>query len=263
MANRPATISSGHYLNSMRQTSLFSGLSDEEIACFQTSAQGICYKNGKILYIQEEQAASFYVICSGWIKLFHTTQNGEEIIFDLLTSGQIFGESSIFEQGHHTSSAQAIEDVQLISIPTHILKEQIKSNSALAMNLLSSMSRHHRHHFGESALNAMQNAPQRIGGFLLRLCPRDKKTDVIIHLPYDKSLIATVLRVKGATFSRALNILRQKTGIAIKGSCVKIASVEQLTKFVYGDLTSEYRPEKMWSTWRTSQTRPSTISNQD
>jgi CRP-like cAMP-binding protein len=172
-------------------------------------------------------------------------QEGEEIVVDMLTTGHMVGENSIFEHGRHTSSAQVVEDVQLISIPSHLLTEQISLSPALALSMLSSMSRHHRRHYGDLALNAMQNAPQRIGSFLLRLCPHDKKKDIVLHLPYDKTLIAYTLGMKGATFSRALNILRQKTDMRIHGSRVEIDSVEQLVKFVYGPLATRYVPEKM------------------
>ena len=67
----------------------------------------------------------------------------------------------------------------------------------------------------------MQNAPQRIGCFFLSLCPEDKKKNIVFHLPYNKALIAEILGMKSATFSRALNILRQKTGIRIRDTRVE------------------------------------------
>ena len=230
-------------LGCLRGASLFSILSNEEIACFKDAAQARSYEKGKILYLQEEPADFFYVICGGWIKLFHSTQEGEEVVVDMLTTGHMVGESAIFELGRHTSSAQVVEDVQLVSIPAKLLKEQVRLNSKLALGMLSLMSRHHRRHYDEIALNISQNAPQRIGGFLLRLCPPDKKKDITLQLPYDKTLIASNLGMKSATFSRALEILRQKTAIRISGSRVEIDSVAKLVKFVYGPLATKYAPE--------------------
>jgi CRP-like cAMP-binding protein len=244
-ANNKTPLQPEHTFGCLRGASLFSNLSDEELACFHNAAHAQSFKKGKILYLQDDPAKNFYVICGGWIKLFHTMPEGEEVIVDMLTTGHMVGESAIFEQGHHTSSAQVIEDVQVLSIPSSLLKERISLCPELAFSLLSSMSRHHRRHYGEIALNAMQNAPQRIGNFLLRLCPAGQKKDILIHLPYDKTLIAYLLGMKGATFSRALNILRQKTSIRISGSRVEIDSVEQLVKFVYGPLSVKYKPEEM------------------
>jgi CRP-like cAMP-binding protein len=244
-ANKDAAGHRAYSPGCLRDASLFCSLSDKEIACFQDAAQSRSYKKGKILYVEDEPAGFFYVICGGWIKLFHTMPEGEEVIVDMLTAGHMVGESAIFEQGRHTSSAQVIEDVQLLSIPSKVLKDQILLSPALALSMLSSMSQHHRRHYGEIALNAMQNAPQRIGSFLLRLCPVGKKKGVVFHLPYDKTLIAYTLGMKGATFSRALNILRQKTDMRVSGTRVEIDSIEQLQKFVYGSLAAKYSPEKL------------------
>src|ERR1700690_4281337 len=95
-------------LGSLKSSLLFANLSDEEIAHFQSAAQSRSYKKDKILYLQAEPASNFYVICSGWIKLFHTLPEGEEVIVDMLTAGHIVGESAIFDHGCYTSSAQIV-----------------------------------------------------------------------------------------------------------------------------------------------------------
>ncbi len=244
-ANKHTSEHSEQTFDCVRNTSLFSNLDDKDILCFQDAVQPHLYKKEKILYVQEDTADYFYIICSGWIKLFYTTQDGEEVIVDMLTSGHVVGESAIFEEGCHTSSAQVIEDVHLLSVPSRILKEQIRANPTLALNMLSSLSKHHRRHYGELSFNAMLSAPQRIGCFLIRLCPAGKDKKIVFHLPYDKTLIAKTLGMKGATFSRALNILRQKTGVHINDTRVEIDSVAELVKFVYGPLSAKYIPERM------------------
>jgi len=245
IVNTQSTGPPEHLIGCLRGASLFSNLSETELACFNNAAHARSYKKGKILYLEGEKAESFYVICGGWIKLFHTMPEGEEVIVDMLTTGHMVGESAIFEYGRHTSSAQVIEDAQLLGIPAKLLKEQISLSPALALGMISSMFRHHRRHYGELALNAMQSAPQRIGSFLLRLCPHNKKKGIVLHLPYDKTLIAYTLGMKGSTLSRALNILRQKAAIRIDGSRVEIDSVDRLVKFVYGPLAARYMPEEM------------------
>ncbi len=222
------------YLECLKSTSLFSDLSDSEIAILSAKAQSRTFKKGKIVFLEGENADYFYIVNCGWVKLFRTLPEGDEIILDVVTTGQVVGESAIFDHRRHSYSAQVVEDCQLLSIPARTLREQIGNSQALAFNMLSFMSRYHRRHFGEIALNTIQNAPQRIGRFLLKFCPKNRKQNISFHLPYDKTLIADTLGMKGATFSRALNILREKTGVRIKGTRVEIDSVEKLMAFVHG-----------------------------
>jgi len=225
----------------LKSVPLFANLPDAVIACFENVIQVHHYKKGKVIYLQGEAPRFFYIIGGGWVKLFRTMPEGDEVIVDVLTTGHMLGESAIFERDRHMCSAQVVEDVQLRSMPCSLLKEQMRAHPMLAFNMLSSMSRHHRHHVSALAFNNMLSAPQRIGCFLLRLCPAGSTTkNISFHLPYDKTLIADTLGMKGATFSRALHILRQKTKIRIEGSSVTIESVAKLAKFVYGPLGTEY-----------------------
>ncbi len=221
----------------LRQASFFCNLTDAELATFQNAAQHRTYNKGKVIYLQGEPAEYFYVINSGWIKLFYTLPEGDEVIIDILTRGNLVGENAIFENGAHTTSAQVVEDVSLLSIPSRVLKDQICNNRTLALSMLSSMSSYHRRYCGEMALNEMQSAPQRIGRFLLRFCS-EKKHNIVFHLPFEKTLIADLLGMSGATFSRALNILRRKTGMRIKGSRVEIDDFDELANYVHGSLAT-------------------------
>ncbi len=219
----------------LKNLPLFANLLDEDVARFANAAQLKSYKKGHLLYLRDEQANFFYIIYSGWLKLFHTTEEGEEVSLVMLTRNGITGESAIFEHGQFTSSAQVVEDAEILSIPLALLKEQLRVNSQLAFNMLASMAEYKRRHEMQIEQNLLYSAPQRIGCFLLGLSPTlEQKDSVTLDLPYDKALIASTLGMKGATFSRALNILRQETGIHITGSRVVIDSMQRLLEFVNG-----------------------------
>lgn len=229
----------------LKNIALFSNLTTQEFAQFQNSAQLRTHKKGSIIFLEAEAAKFFYIVNSGWIKLFRTMPDGQEIIIDMLTTGQMFGENAIFEAEQHVCSAQVVEDVLLSSVPANLLREQIRRIPALALNMLSNMSKHHRRHYGELAFNAMLDAPQRVGCFLLRLCHGGSQDTVAFNLPYDKTLIADTLGMKGATFSRALNILRRESGVHIHDTRVEVGSVQQLAEFVYGVNSGIYAAENV------------------
>jgi CRP-like cAMP-binding protein len=101
--------------------------------------------------------------------------------------------------------------------------------------MLATMVQYQRRHELQLEQYLLYSAPQRIGCFLLGLLPLlEQKDGVELNLPYKKDLIASTLGMKGATFSRALNILRDETGIHITGSRVTIDSIERLIRFTNG-----------------------------
>jgi CRP-like cAMP-binding protein len=227
----------------LKSSSLFYNIPEKEISIFSSAAQLRSFTKGKIIYLEGEVAKYFYVICSGWIKIFHILPEGTEVVVDMLTVSQPAGISALFEQGLHTSNAQVAEDVQLLCIPINLLEEQIRPSSKLALSMLASLSRMHRRRCTEIALNSARRAPQRVGSFLLRLCPENKKKGITFDLPYDKTLIASTLGMTRGSFSRALNTLRDKASIRINGISVEIDSVDKLAKFVYGQYGMMYKSE--------------------
>lgn len=214
---------------------LFTKLSDKEVSRFADAAQLKTHKKGQYLYMEGEYAKYFYVVCSGWIKLLHVTEEGEETVIAMLTKNDITGESAFFEQGNFASTAQVVEDAQMLSIPIALLKEQMGMNTQLALNMLTSMIQYQRRHEMQLEQFLLYSAPQRVGCFILGLCPtQEQKDGAVIELPYDKTLIANTLGMKGPTFSRALNMLRDETGTRISGNRVTIDSMKGLLKFVDG-----------------------------
>lgn len=219
----------------LKNLPLFANLPAEDIAAFSDAAQARVYNKKKLLYIENQKAEYFYIILSGWIRLFHTTDDGEEINLAILTSKSTIGESALFENGLYPNSAEIAEDAHVLSIPLSLLEDYMRLSQQMAFNMLTVMTRYQRQHTMRLEMLHLYTAPQRIGCFLLSLCPvPDQAGGVAIDLPYDKSLIASTLGMQGATFSRALNVLRQKTGIHIQGASVTIASVKRLMKFVDG-----------------------------
>jgi len=241
---RKSDVMPSKSLEFFKSLTLFNNLPDQDVAHFANAAQIKNYKKGKLLYMEGAKADFFYVVTSGWVKLSHITEEGEEINLAVITRDSITGENAIFENGRFTSSAHVVEDAQIVSIPHNLLKEQLLINPRLSFNMLTSMVQYQRRHELQLEQYLLYSAPQRIGCFLLGLCPTLEQIDgVVLNLPYDKALIASTLGMKGATFSRALNILREETGIHIAGTRVTIDAMKRLLDFVNGCYSHTHLPK--------------------
>ncbi len=86
----------------------------------------------------------------------------------------------------------------------------------------------------------LQKADQRIGCFILRQCGGQVDGSNELTLPYGKSLMANHLGMKGETFSRALNKLRQATDIEVKGNHVAVPDITCLSEHVCAGCSNEY-----------------------
>ncbi|MCB9983687.1 MAG: Crp/Fnr family transcriptional regulator [Rhodospirillales bacterium] len=210
------------------------------VSALQEAARERRFEKGQVVFLHGDGVECFYIIRHGWVKLYRETLDGTQAVVDIFTTGHMFGETAIFEDGMYPYSAEAVEDVQVIALPIDLLKNEIKANNKLALDMLCSMARYRRRQDREIEHRSLQNASQRIGCFLLRLLNQSEDGAAHIHLPYDKMLVASRLGMQPETFSRALSRLRDKTGIRIKGSTVEIDSPSQLTDYSCMACSSEY-----------------------
>lgn len=197
-------------------------------------------EKGQILFVHEDTADRFYIMNNGWVKLFRETVEGTQAIIDILNQGHMFGETALFQDDVYPYSAEATESAEVISLPLSLLKKEIEDNPKLALEMLSSMAKFRRQQDQELEHRTLQNAPQRIGCFLLRLANQNASGEVVINLPYDKTLVASRLGMQPETFSRALGKLKSETGIEIKGSSIKVDNLTQLSEFSCGACSAEF-----------------------
>ena len=211
---------------------LFEMLKDCDIATLLHNSQVKELAKGDMLFLQGELARNFYIVISGWIKLFRETGDGHESLAGLCSEGDTFGDAVLYEGAHYPFGAQAVEPSKVLCIPAAAVKELIEQkDSTFAAHLIQAMSqRMHTLELQVEHLSVM-TAPQRIGCFLLKLCRRKAEHSVELVLPYDKGLVATFLGIKLETFSRALHQLKP-VGVEVKGPVVTVADVHKLQEYV-------------------------------
>lgn len=195
---------------------------------------------GQVFFIHSEEALNFYVITKGWVKLFRETLDGTQAVVDILPAGHMFGETSIFENEEYPYSAEATEQVEVLSLPISILKDEINEHPEFARSMLKTMARYRSQQDKEIEHRTLQNASQRIGCFMLKLAEQNSNGEVVINLPYDKSLVASRLGMQPETFSRALSKLKSATGMKVRGGTIILENFENLTAYCCVACTSHF-----------------------
>ncbi|MCC7259488.1 MAG: nitrate- and nitrite sensing domain-containing protein [Alphaproteobacteria bacterium] len=215
------------YQDLIHSLQLFSGIPAHDLDRLLQHGQVREFRKGKMLFLEGEQANRLYVILKGWVKLFKGTAAGEETILQMLSSGDSIMESAVFLNTTFPVSAQIVEDTILLSLPAPMIRERVRDNNELALNLLASMSYRSQSLIRQIENARLKSADERIGWFLLKLLLEQGHMSRCVELPYDKSLIASYLDMKRETFSRALKRLKEK-GFRIENNTVVIPNLSSL-----------------------------------
>ena len=113
------------------------------------------YAAGERIFADGDLGATMYIVQSGIVRLFRQANGNKHVVAEL-AKGDFFGEMSILEGMPRTSSAEAVEDAELIEINNTTFDRMIKGNIEIAIRLLRKLSIRLR--TAESKLERMQDA---------------------------------------------------------------------------------------------------------
>lgn len=216
----------------LRALPLFGGLPEEMIQRLLSNAVVRTYPRGTVLFVQGDPATHFYVIFSGWVKLYRLNEQGDEAIVEIFGLGESFAEGAMHGAGKYPVCGETVSECRLLEVPTDLFRNMIRSAPDLAINMLGSMAIRLKSFVRRTEQSHTMSAAQRVANFLLKFCPANQSS-ATIHLPYDKMLIAGRLGMKPETFSRAMAKLRE-VGARTEGHDVHITDVDALRRFEQG-----------------------------
>jgi len=121
---------------SLESGSLFRHLTSEEMQILNYEKDFRQYRRGDILYQEGNRISGFFCINSGVIKVFKTGFDGKEQIIRFAKKGDIIAYRSVLSNELACTSAKVIEDCQVCFIPSEVLIQFIKTNSAYSLELL-------------------------------------------------------------------------------------------------------------------------------
>ena len=216
-------------LKIIRQTPILGELSQDALMDLVRDAAVMRHDQGYLLFSQGDDADAFYVVLSGWIKVYRLTSSGAEAVVGIFTRGQSFAEAAAISGGVYPASGEAVTDVRVLKISARRLFERIHKAPEIGLAMLASTSQHlHLLVRQIEALKAHTGA-QRIAEFLLELAP-EESGGCVVELPYDKALIAARLGMKPESLSRAFHKLKNH-GVDIKQRHAEIRSLRELRDF--------------------------------
>jgi len=231
---RPIVDTSGKIIEThcelLRRVPIFSGMAEDVLAELFCNATLQQFPRQTLLFEQNEPARRFFVIFSGWVRVFRHGRDGKDIVLHTQTKGDYCAHAALFDTGVYPANAIVLEDAELLVVPGEEFVKKIESNPKLARNVIAAMSARMRFLLDEIEQISSLSSTERLARFLVRMCEKGAAS-ATVHLPLDKSLIASHLAMQPETLSRSLAKLRE-IGVEVRSSEVVIPDVDRLRSLV-------------------------------
>ncbi len=211
---------------------LFQGLAESQLAALSDILIDQTFEKYHTIFTQGENAAGFYAVVTGKVKIFKTSPDGKEQIIHIYGAGNIFGEVPMFSGGNFPANAETLERSRLFFFPRNSFIELIKTEPSLAMNMLAELSKKLRHlaHLVEEL--SLKEVPGRLASYLLLLSDNGKKAQV--ELDVTKTQLAGLLGTIPETLSRILGRMVNQGIIEVSGGMIKIINLKGLRELSTG-----------------------------
>lgn len=189
-------------------------------------------KEGQTIYREGDGFDYLYAVRSGTFKSVLTLPDGREQVTGFDMAGELMGLDAV-GSGKHASTAVALEDAEICSIPYARLFELGSANPGLQQLVARLMSVEIVREHGLMALLGMMNAEERVSAFLLNISrrleargysPRD------FHLRMTRADIGSYLGMKLETVSRTLSAFQQRGLLEVDKKHVRIVDQAGLTR---------------------------------
>ena len=179
---------------------------DEQFGMFEAVGQLLHYRAGELIYMQQDSADILYLIRKGRVRVYLSTESGEEVTLEIVEKGRIFGESSFVQDACRSTTVSAVTDTELVACRLSELGPALCGSWELTSALLQMMSDTCDYLSRLVKRAYLYDRRERLAAFLLEQTAVDNPDKGIVDgaLPYTHEDLALVVGLSRVTVTRVL-----------------------------------------------------------
>ena len=185
----------------------FRALSAEQLVSVDNNRTELVYKKGENLCKQGAFISNVIFIESGLVKLYVENNDSTAIIF-LKNGGSFIGLSSLFGNGIHHYSAEALTDTKVCNISFDVIKKVLNENSAFGTDIIKIINKDMILAFDRISSFSNKQLHGRFAELLLHLQQEIYKSNPF-NLSLSKTDLALILSTSKESVSRLFSALKK------------------------------------------------------
>jgi CRP-like cAMP-binding protein len=188
--------------------SAFQGMSPEDLDRILRHARSLRVPKDGVVFEQEEEAHSFFLLLDGHVRVVKTTPDGQQVIVRYISPGELMGIAHALGRNTYPASAIAAVDCVVLAWPGNLWPEFAAAFPSFGANTYKTVGTRLQDAQARVVEMSTEQVQQRVAHALLRLVKQTgKKTDegILIDLPISRQDIAEMTGTTLHTVSRLLS----------------------------------------------------------
>lgn len=220
-------------LQIVRSVPLFASLREEDWEEVVGILNGLCYPRDAYLFFAGDPPAYLFIVWSGRVKLVRHSIDGRDVVLDVLGPGRLIGELAVFEGAPYSQTAQAMEDVAVITIARQDFLALLQRYPSVALAVINELVRRLRVANDLVQSLAVDRVERRIARALLRLAAHNgarRDHGLVIPVRLTRQDLADMTGTTVETAIRVMSRFRKQGLIVTQGGRIIIKDPEQLNQ---------------------------------
>ena len=217
----------------LRQTPLFTGLSDAEMAALAVHVTRKRFDRGELLFNEGDRCQGLYLVANGKVRIFKLSPSGREQILAVEGPGSSFAELPVFDGGTYPASASALEDAEVLFISRKDFQGFCLQHPEVGLKVIAVVGARLRRLVGIIEELSFTTVRQRLISVLLRLAHTDgkpSKLGVVIEMPKSHQDLAAELGTVRELISRNLGRLQAEGYLDLQGRKIVVKDLAGLER---------------------------------
>ena len=157
------------YSAQLSKICLFKGLPQPSLRALSQRLRVLHYRPGSIIFNKDDPGQTCFLIVEGLIRIYVTSEDGQEVVLVILKSGEVFGELSLLDGAPRSASAVAMEPTEVLALNRDDFMDFVKEQPHTALAMLEVLSGRLRRADNVIADAAFLDLPSRVSKKLLEL----------------------------------------------------------------------------------------------
>lgn len=205
----------------LRNVSLFSGLPEAAIQAVSALATNRTYPKNTIIITEGDDSDSLYAVLSGKVKVYLSDDEGKEIIINILSVGDYFGELALLDDQPRSASVMTLEESKLAVLSKVAFEDCLAKHPSVALPVIRGLSIRLRNLTENVKSLALMDVYGRVARTLLDMAVPDGDA-LVIHQRLTQREIASMVGASREMVSRILKDLSAGGYITIANKTITI-----------------------------------------
>lgn len=196
-------------MKNIKQIALFKDLSADEIGELEPYLQTATYRKKDSIFSEGEPPEWFYIVSAGKVKITKISQDGKEIILEVISPTDIFGGVAVIRGFPYPANAVAMEDTEVIRISRKNLMRVVDRFPNVMYCMALQLGDRMKSSYDSLKNIALERVEARIAALLLKLAGKlgvETKEGILIDMRLTKQdvadMVGTTVETSIRTFSK-------------------------------------------------------------